>query len=89
MTHSTYDQKTTQHFMIGALNLLMRASDIGMTYAQLKDDPNLEIRPRNWISHFAQVKSKMIAIDKEVVKIIITRWLVPSIPLVHFILKGH
>ena len=68
MTHSTYDRKATQRFMIGTLNLLMRASALEMTYAQLKHDPNLAIKRRNWISHFTQVKSKMIAIDNEVVK---------------------
>ena len=68
MTHSTYDRKATQHFMIGTLNLLMRASALEITYAQLKHDPNIEIKRRNWISHFTQVKSKMIAIDNEVVK---------------------
>ena len=67
MTHSTYDRKATQRFMIGTLNLLMRASALEMTYAQLKHDANLGIRRRNWISHFGQVKNKMIAIDKEVV----------------------
>ena len=68
MTHSTYDRKATQRFMIGTLNLLMRASALEMTYAQLKHDPNLTIKRRNWISHFTQVKSKMKAIDNEVVK---------------------
>ena len=68
MTHSTYDRKATQHFMIGTLNLLMRASALEIAYAQLKHDPNLAIKRRNWISYFTQVKSKMIAIDNEVVK---------------------
>ena len=67
MTHSTYDRKATQRFMFGTLNLLMRASALEMTYAQLKHDPNLEIKRKNWISYFGQVKNKMIAIDKEVV----------------------
>ena len=33
MMHSTYDRKATQRFMIGTLNLLMRASALEMTYA--------------------------------------------------------
>ena len=67
MTHSTYGRKATQRFMIETLNLLMRASALEMTYARLRHDPNLEIKRRNWISHFGQVKNKTIAIDKEVV----------------------
>ena len=63
MTHSTYDRKATQRFMIGTLNLLMRASALEMTFAQLKHDPNIGIRRRNWISRFSQVKNKMKTID--------------------------
>ena len=68
MTQSTYDRRQTQRFMIGTLNLLMRAAALEMTYAQLKHDPNLAIKRRVWISHFTHIKSKMIAIDNEVVK---------------------
>ena len=68
MTHSTYDRKATQRYMLGTLNLLMRASALEMTYAQLKHDPNIALKRRNWISHFGQVKSKMVAIDNEIVK---------------------
>ena len=68
MTQSTYDRKSTQRFMIGTLNLLMRASALEMTYAQLKHDPNLAIKRSTWISHFRRIKSKMIAIDNAVVK---------------------
>ena len=58
MTHSTYDRKATRHFIIGALNLLMRASALKITYAQLKHDPYLEIKRRNWISHFVRSKTR-------------------------------
>ena len=68
MTQSTYDRRQTQRFMIGTLNLLMRAAALEMTYAQLKHDPNLAIKRRVWISLFTQIKSKMVAIDNEVVK---------------------
>ena len=68
MTYSTFDRKATQRFMIGTLNLLMKASAVEMTYGQLKHDPNQVIKRRNWISHFTQVKNKMIAIDHIIVK---------------------
>ena len=68
MTHSTYDRKQTQHFMLGTLNLLMRASALEMTYAQLKHDPNIAIKRRDWISRFTQLKNKMTEIDNTVVK---------------------
>ena len=68
MRFSKYDRKKTQEFMIGTLNLLMRAAALEMTYAQLKHDPNIAIRRRDWITHFIQIKRKMIAIDNEVVK---------------------
>ena len=66
MVHSTYDRKATQRYMLGTLNLLMRASALEMAYAQLKHDPNIEIKRKNWVSHFGQVKTKMIAIDNEI-----------------------
>ena len=68
MRYSTYDRRQTQRFMIGTLNLLMKAAALEMTYAQLKHDPNIAIRRRDWIAHFSKIKSKMVAIDNEVVK---------------------
>ena len=65
MTYSTYDRKQTQRFMIGALNLLMRAAALEMTYAKLKHN-SLDIKRREWISHFIQLKNKMTAIDNAV-----------------------
>ena len=67
MTHCTYDRKKTQLFMIGTLNLLMRAATLEITYARIKHN-NLDIKRREWVSRFTQLKDKMTAIDNEVVK---------------------
>ena len=65
MTYSTNDRKQTQSFMIGTLNLLMRAAALEMTYFQLKNK-SLDIKHRIWISHFTSLKNKMTAIDNDV-----------------------
>ena len=65
MTYSTYDRKQTQRFMIGTLNLLMRAAALEMTYAQL-NNKSLDIKRRKWILAFTKLKNKMTAIDNEV-----------------------
>ena len=65
MTYSAYDRKQTRRFMIGTLNLLMKAAALEMTYAQLKNI-SLDIKRREWISNFTKLKNKMTAIDNEV-----------------------
>ena len=68
MTFSSYDRKATSNFMLGTLNLLMRAAALEMTYAEINNDPNGAIKKRDWESRFQQVKVKMMAIDNEIVK---------------------
>lgn len=67
MLYSTYDRKETQRFMLGTLNLLMRAAALEMTYSEINNDPNQATKLKNWESRFNQVKSKMTAIDHEII----------------------
>ena len=66
MTHSANDRRSTQRFMIGTLNLLMRAAALEMAYSKLKHDPNIDMKRKLWLSHFSQVELKMMMIDKQV-----------------------
>ena len=68
MKHSLYDRKQTQKFMVGCLNLLMRAVSLEMTYAQLKHSPNIAIKKRDWMTRFGNFKTKMLNIDKAIVR---------------------
>ena len=68
MKHSLYDRKQTQKFMIGCLNLLMRAASLEMTYAQLKHSPNIAIKKGDWMTRFGNFKTKMLNIDNVIVR---------------------
>ena len=63
LTHSTYDRKQTQQFMLRTLDLLMRASSLEMAYQQLKHSPNAAIKRNEWITRFTSIKNKMTGID--------------------------
>ena len=65
MTYSQYDQKQTQRFMIGSLNLLMKAAALEISYAQLKRN-NVATHTKNWVDNIRRVKEKMAAIDKAI-----------------------
>ena len=63
LTHSTYDRKQTEQFMLRTLNLLIRASSLEMAYQQLKHSPNAGIKRNEWITRFTTIKNKMMKID--------------------------
>ena len=63
LTHSTYDRKQTQQFMLRTLDLLMRASSLEMAYQQLKHSPTAAIKRNEWITRFSNITNKMTGID--------------------------
>ncbi|XP_052818485.1 uncharacterized protein LOC128244525 [Mya arenaria] len=68
MAHSGNDRRATQNFMLGTLNLLMRAAALEMTYAEINNDPNHALKQSAWADRFTQVKNKMVALDNEIVR---------------------
>ncbi|XP_052818486.1 uncharacterized protein LOC128244526 [Mya arenaria] len=66
MAHSRNDRRATQKFMLGTLNLLMRAAALEMTYAEINNDPNHALKQSAWTDRFTRVKNKMLAIDNEI-----------------------
>ncbi|XP_052815076.1 uncharacterized protein LOC128242080 [Mya arenaria] len=67
MAHSGNDRRGTQNFMLGTLNLLMRAAALEMTYAEINNDPNHARKQSDWVNRITQVKNKMVALDNEIV----------------------
>ena len=66
MTFSHYDRTATTSFMVGTLNLLIRAAALEMTYAEIRNDPNHAARKNQWVSRFTVVKNKMLAVDNAI-----------------------
>ena len=66
MTFSHYDRTATTSFMVGTLNLLIRAAALEMTYAEIRNDSQHAARKQQWVSRFAVVKNKMLAVDNAI-----------------------
>jgi len=66
--YSQNNRKQTQHFMLGTLNLLMRAAALEMTYSEITNDPNVAQKRSTWNHHFNDVKTKMQHIDQNIVQ---------------------
>jgi len=64
--YSRNNRKETQHFMLGTLNLLMRAAALEMTYSEITNDPNVAQKRSTWNHHFNDVKTKMQKIDQNI-----------------------
>ena len=61
------DRKETQSFMLGTLNLLIRAAALEMAYSEVTNDPGVAQKRSTWNSHISQVKDKMSHIDQDIV----------------------
>ena len=66
MTFSSYDRTATTSFMVGTLNLLIRAAALEMTYYEISNDPQHAAKKQQWVSRFAVVKNKMLAVDNAI-----------------------
>ena len=66
LSKNEYDRKQTQKFMLGTLNLLMRAAYLELTYRQLKHMDVAALR-RTWITRFTNIKTQMQNVDKAAV----------------------
>jgi len=66
MKFSQYDCKATQKFMLGTLNLLLRATALEMAYREITSDPGMASDCRIWESMCSDVKTKMTNIDHEI-----------------------
>ena len=68
MTKSVNDRKATQRFMLGSLNLLLRAAALDITYSQLKHSANIKNDISAWVTRITNIKSKMSSIDSSIVR---------------------
>ena len=66
MTFSHYDRTATTSFMVGTFNLLIIAAAQELTYAEISNDPHHAASKHQWVSRFAIVKNKMLAIDNAI-----------------------
>ena len=66
MTFCHYDRTATTSFMFGTLNLLIMAAAQEMTYYEISNDPLLAAKKQQWVSRFAVVKNKMLAVDNAI-----------------------
>ena len=66
MTFSHYDRTATTSFMVGTMNLLIRAAALELTYAEISNDPHHAAKKQQWVSRFAVVKNKMLAVDNAI-----------------------
>ena len=66
MAFSHYDRTATTSFMVGTLNLLIMAAAQELTYYEISNDPLHAAKKQQWVSRFAVVKNKMLAVDNAI-----------------------